>query len=83
MTRKYIKTPDLWDIDTHNAVVSGELKLQSGQWIYAGRRDHKSRFIGVNKESGTIYAAHWQGNSAATTQRYNDMRKAVAWRELI
>ena len=77
---KYIKTPDLWDASTSDALRQGNLKLQSGQWVYAGRKDHPSRFVGINKKSGTIYAAHWQGNGAATLRRYNDLREAVAGR---
>jgi hypothetical protein len=74
---KYIKTPDLWDQSTFDAITKGNLKLQSGQWVYAGRKDHPSRFVGINKKSGTIYAAHWQGNGAATLRRYHVLREAV------
>ena len=74
---RYIKTVNLWDPAIHEALEQGNLKLQNGQWIYAGRKDHKSRYVGINPESKTIYAAHWQGSGAATLDRYNTLRAAV------
>ncbi len=40
--------------------------VQAGQWVYAGDRSNKGRFLGV-KASGTVVVA-WQGN----TQRQAD-----------
>lgn len=70
---KYIPTPNLWDLDTHNAVVSGKLKLQCGQWIYAGNRQHLSRFVAVT-DGGSILAAHWEGEKDKTTKRFHVLR---------
>jgi hypothetical protein len=35
---------------------------QPGQWVYAGNKADKGRFLGV-KRSGTVVVA-WQGNTA-------------------
>lgn len=40
--------------------------VQAGQWVYAGDRSNKGRFLGV-KASGTVVVA-WHGN----TQRQAD-----------
>lgn len=77
---KYITTPDLWDAATQHALRSGNLRLQSGQWVYCGDRDHPSIFVGINRQSGMIYAAHWNGSAEAQRERYKTLREAVQGR---
>ena len=58
---KYLPTLNLWDSGIHSALVSGQLKLQVGQWIYCGDKEHKSRFVAVDTKIGYINAVHWSG----------------------
>ena len=52
---KFTSSFDIW------AVPTDLLKhAQPGQWVYAGDRSNKGRFLGV-KQSGTIVVA-WLGN---------------------
>ena len=57
---KYLPTLNLWDAGIMTALTTGQLKLQTGQWIYCGDKEHKSRFISINK-IGYINAVHWAG----------------------
>lgn len=53
---KYLPAFDIW------ATPAELLKhVQPGQWIYAGSKDHRGRFLGV-KRSGTIVVA-WSENA--------------------
>lgn len=75
----FIKTPNLYDPATHNAIESGQLRLQPGQWIRCGAdNDHAAMWVGINRESGTMYAAHWQGSAARTRARYHALKAATA-----
>lgn len=42
---KFIKTPNLWDLETAQAIESGELVLQVGQWVKCGSDGVVSRFV--------------------------------------
>ena len=67
---KYIKAIDLW---THgDAVLSGQIKLQRGQWVDCGHQ--RSRFVGVKGRS--LWVAHWQGSTSHTRQRFKDLCEA-------
>jgi len=68
---KYLKTIDLWDATMSDAILSGQLKLQCGQWVQCGT-GKRSRFVRTNGK--TIHVAHWQGSSKATVQRFNALR---------
>jgi hypothetical protein len=57
---KYLPTLNLWDRGIHTALVSGQLKLQSGQWIKCGDDSQKSRFLEV--KNGVINACHGGSN---------------------
>jgi hypothetical protein len=72
----FIATPNLWDPETNELVASGKLKLQPGQRVFCGNREHPSIFAGVSN-GGTIYAAHWQGSRAATWSRFQDLMTAL------
>lgn len=43
----YQKTINLWEGDTTQRILDGDLVLQCGQWVSCGGGE-KSRFIGVN-----------------------------------
>ena len=67
---KYLPTLNLWDAGIHSALVSGQLKLQVGQWIYCGNKDHKSRFISVDTKVKYIDAVHWTGTASNTRNKF-------------
>ena len=60
---RYLPTLNLWNSGIHTAVVTGQLKLLSGQWIQCGE-GKRSRFIGVH--NGVINAVHWAGTGKRT-----------------
>ena len=70
----YLPTLDLWDTATGNAVRSGQIKLQVGQWVRCGS-DHLSRFVKVT-DSGTIWAVHPRGAAGIETRHFSDIVKA-------
>lgn len=72
---KYIKTIDLWDQTNVDAVVSGALKLQRGQWVTCGTGP-KSRFIGVTV-GGSVHLTHWQGCGSRTRAKFIDACNAT------
>lgn len=65
----YLPTLDLWNTATHNAVVSGQIKLQVGQWVRCGS-PHLSRFVKVT-EGGSIWAVHPRGAAGIKTQEFS------------
>lgn len=64
---RYLPTLNLWNPGVRTAIVTGQLKLISGQWIQCGE-GHKSRFISVN--NGVINAVHWSGTGKATRSKF-------------
>ncbi len=64
---RYLNTVNLWDNATHTAIISGQLKLLSGQWVQCGP-GNRSRFVGVH--NGVINAVHWSGTGARTNKVY-------------
>ena len=73
---KFQKSVNVWADGVSEAIGNGTLKLQTGQWLRCGEHaDHPARFVGVTP-SGSIWVAHWQGNSQATTQRFNNLLAA-------
>ena len=58
---RYLPTVQLWDNGMTEALVNGQLKLQTGQWVQCGPHAKPSRFVGVTA-SGIIWAAHWHPN---------------------
>lgn len=63
----YLPTVNLWNAGIHRALVSGQLKLQVGQWIQCGE-GHKSRFVGI--KNGVIDAVHWTGTAKNTRNKF-------------
>jgi len=54
---KFTHAFDIWSVP-----VDLLKHAQPGQWVYAGNKADKGRFLGV-KRSGTVVVA-WQGNTA-------------------
>lgn len=66
---RYLKALNLWDEGTHAALITGQLRLQVGQWVYCGS-GRPSRFVGVDLKSGTIDAVHFTGTGASTLKKF-------------
>ena len=66
---RYLETINLWAPGITEALRSGQLKLQRGQWVRCGSV-HPSRFFGVSK-GGSIWAAHWDGSSSRQIATFN------------
>lgn len=64
---KYLPTINLWNNGIHTAIITGQLKLLSGQWVQCGAGP-KSRFISVN--NGVINAVHWSGTAKNTNSKF-------------
>lgn len=57
---KFIKSPNLWNQETVQAIKSGALVLQPGQWVHCGNEEgHKSRFVRYKPESDTFDCVHY------------------------
>ena len=72
---KYLPTIDLWNPAFESAIRHGQLKIQVGQWLKCGN-EKKSRFVGKSPHSGTIWAAHWQGNGSDTLKRFKSLHES-------
>lgn len=57
---KYLPAIDLWDNATQQAVLSGQIKLQSGQWVRCGS-DKLSRFVCI--WGGGLWVVHPENNN--------------------
>lgn len=64
---KYLPTLDLWNNATQQAVLTGQIKLQCGQWVKCGN-SKPSRFVKTTGRS--LWVAHPQGTPAATRERF-------------
>ena len=64
---KYLPVVNLWDPAINEAVVTGRLKLQPGQWVKCGS-SKPSRWIKVSK-GGSLYAVHPQSDKV-TNERF-------------
>jgi hypothetical protein len=56
---KFLPTINLWHCGTHDAITSGQIKLQVGQYVQCGA-GIKSRFVSIN--NGIINAVHGGSN---------------------
>jgi hypothetical protein len=59
---KFTQSFDIWSVP-----VSLLKHAQPGQWVYAGTKDNKGRFLGV-KRSGSVVVA-WSGNIKAQADK--------------
>ena len=67
---KYLPTINLWENGIQEAILCGQLKLQTGQWVKCGG-SKPSRFVKAMKHS--IWAAHPQGTSKETYERFMNL----------
>lgn len=57
---KYGPAINVWASGVMDALISGRLRLQPGQWIKCGENAQPSRFCGVTP-TGTVVATHPEG----------------------
>jgi hypothetical protein len=67
---RYISTLNIWAAGIQQAIETGQIKLQRGQWLRCGSTGKRCRFVGVSS-SGSIWVTHWQGSSRATAAKFN------------
>ena len=56
---------------------TGEVKLRPGQWVQLAWSDRKSRFVGRNPDSETLWLSHypWSNMQAMFDARSEKMKK--------
>jgi hypothetical protein len=69
---KYTKAINVWPIT--DKLLSGEIKLQRGQWILCGENSKPSRWYGTNGRSLTAF--HYPQASKRFTAYVNAMKGA-------
>lgn len=70
---KYIKAIDVWAYG--EAIRTGQIKLQSGQWIKLGNDGQLSRFHSTNGKSITAFHGHDKG---IATNKYMSYVKGIS-----
>lgn len=68
---RFKKTLNLYATGVQDAITSGNIKLQRGQWLRCGSEGRRCRFVRVNPGSGTLWVTHWQGSPSATQAHFN------------
>lgn len=68
---KFLPVVDLWNPAIQTAILNGQLKLQTGQWISCGGKPY-SRFIGTNGR--TIDAVHGANGKEVTARFMSRMQ---------
>jgi len=69
---KFLPAINLWDNATQQAVISGQIKLQVGQWVRCGS-DKLSRFVCVSP-GGSVWVVHPGGEKGTITRsHFTDM----------
>lgn len=70
MTTRYIPAVDVHDPAVSDALYSGAIRLQCGQWIKTGSKN-LSRFVKLTP--GGIWAAHWNGSGKLRAERFKQL----------
>ena len=65
---KFLKTINVWIDGVQADIMSGKLKLQTGQWLRCGTDGKRCRYVSHTEFS--INAVHWQGNGKATNDLF-------------
>jgi len=65
---KYLPTLNVWDVAIQGAILSGQIKLQVGQWLRCGTTGKRSRYVASNERS--INIVHWQGSGKASSDLF-------------
>ena len=71
---KYLPTLDLWNNAIQQAVLTGQIKLQCGQWVKCGN-SKPSRFVKTTGRS--LWVAHPQETPKATFERFRKLASAA------
>lgn len=78
---RYLPTVDLWDATISAAIHSGQLKLQSGQWVRCGS-DNLSRFAYVTRSKhGAYIRAYHYPHATASYRQFIANKKA--WEDVV
>ena len=72
---RYLTTLDVWKPSIQDAIKSGQIKLQRGQWLICGNSSHRCRYVGLLGDR-SIWVTHWQGSSKATNLGFLNDAKA-------
>ena len=74
---KYRKPLNLWATGVQEQILSGAIKIQTGQWLKCGNAPDKlCRYVSHNGR--TINVTHWQGSAAETNQLFQKRIKSHA-----
>tara|TARA_R110001632_G_scaffold116238_1_gene227879 strand:+ start:506 stop:790 length:285 start_codon:yes stop_codon:yes gene_type:complete len=68
---KYLRTLNVSDYSIQEAIKSGQIKLQVGQWLICGTggmNGEKCRYVSHSKNS--LNVVHWQGTAKATDELF-------------
>ena len=76
---RYIATLDIWKPSIQDAIKSGQIKLQRGQWLRCGNSKHRCRYVGLLGDR-SIWVTHWMGSSRGTNLKFLDAVKAYTGR---
>ena len=83
---RYLPTLNLWTPSVQDAIKSGQIKLQRGQWLRCGTEGKRCRFVGFlngrKPSDRSIWVTHWQGSSKATNDHFLNCVNAYNGREL-
>ena len=77
---RYIKTLNIWAEGVEEAITTGAIKLQRGQWLRCGTNKKPCRFVEV-MNSGVLNVVHWKGTPAKTSHCFNVSIKAKKTRD--
>lgn len=72
---KYVKTIDLWQGSNEQMLRSGQLRLQSGQWVRCGNDGAKSRFVRAHKHHITVIHGSTTAEANAKYKLYIQIHK--------
>lgn len=64
----FLKTINVWADGVQADIMSGKLKIQTGQWLRCGTTGKRCRYVGHTERS--INAVHWQGSGKATNDLF-------------
>lgn len=66
---RYLPTLNIWKPSIQNAIKSGQIKLQRGQWLRCGTSGKRCRFVGFLNDH-SLWVTHWQGTPEKTNTKF-------------
>ena len=66
---RYLPTLNIWKPSIQNAIKSGQVKLQRGQWLRCGSSGKRCRFVGFLNDR-SLWVTHWQGTPEKTNDKF-------------